>query len=213
MRLLLLALASVLVAPLAAAQATGATADVSPPVAAPGTDLEIIFRIESPEVLEVALAERVTCVVVAPSGEETPLCDRAGALVELRLLGSTTREYVFAYAAPEGEGDYRVAFRLDSLLTVPPATRTAEAHFIVDHDVPVIPTAIAGQDGRDGVNGAGGPAGSAGSDGRDGADGTVLVAAGVGGGSPRTDAQRWIVSASVGAASFVALLAASRFAT
>lgn len=133
---LLLAAALTFVAPLAGAQDEGATARAEPPTAAPGEDMTLVLRIDSPELAEVVVQEDVSCTVTFPDDRERSPCQQSGGLVEVYTTGSGAREYAFDYQAPQLEGGYEVAFEADSTARIMPGTYTATTSFAVDASTP-----------------------------------------------------------------------------
>jgi hypothetical protein len=170
--------------PPAAAQVADDGARVEPVFAEPGFELELIFSVTSPDLLEAVVQERISCVVVAPDGGEEEVCERAGPAVEARLVGSGTREYVFPHVASALLGAYTVRFQTASTLRLLGSETTAEAQFFV---VPTgtLPEGADGDPTPNGVPGADGEDGAAGSDGDDGDTGSD--GAGGGGGSGEGD--------------------------
>lgn len=127
----LLALAVLLVLAVPGLAQEEASARVDPSPVEPGEDISLIFRIDSPELAEVVVQERVTCTVTFPDGSERGPCDRTTALAEVRTSGSGAKEYVFDYQAPSAEGTYEVLFEADSTARVLPSSYTASASFDV----------------------------------------------------------------------------------
>lgn len=185
-----------------------ASADVEPSASEPGEDLELIFRMESPDLAEVVVEERIRCTITFPDGSERSPCDRTGGLAEVRTAGSGAREYVFAYQAPAQAGDYDVSFEAESTARVLPATYTANASFAVVDEAP----APQGQGPTDEEPSTGDDEGTPGEEPGDGPGATddgndETDAIGTLGG---TDASRFMVSTSMATGVLAVTLVANR---
>lgn len=113
-----------------------ASARTEPSTAQPGEDVDLVFQIESPDLAEVVVQEEVTCTVTFPDGSERQPCGATAGLAEVRTAGSSAREYVFDYQAPDDPGAYEVAFEADSTARVPSQTYTASTSFNVTEGSP-----------------------------------------------------------------------------
>lgn len=133
---LLLAAVLTFVAPLVGAQDEGATARAGPPIVAPGQDMTLVLRIDSPELAEVVVQEDVSCTVAFPDDRTREPCQQSGGLAEVYTTGSGAREYAFDYQAPQLEGDYELEFEADSTARIMPGTYTATTSFAVDASAP-----------------------------------------------------------------------------
>lgn len=118
-----------------------ALARVTPEVATPGEELVLAFSVTTNPPVEATLGERITCTVVAPSGAVASPCDLDSALLSVRLLDGSTREFSFTYVAPSELGTYRVHFEATSLLTIPSTLYVADATFQV---IPLTPPSDGG---------------------------------------------------------------------
>lgn len=108
-----------------------ADARTAPAMAEPGEDVDLIFRIDSPDLAEVVVEEEIRCTVTFPNGNEREPCGATAGLAEIRTAGSGAREYVFDYQAPADPGTYEVAFEAESTVRVPSQGYSASTSFEV----------------------------------------------------------------------------------
>lgn len=177
---------ALVLAPVASAQGS---ATATPPLVAPGAALTLTYRVAAPQPADLALQERVTCAIQGPSGEARPYCDASSGPVRVEVLPTET-VYSFDVAAPAVLGEHVVTFaRARTLDLLGPDASATVSFTVVAPPVasPDDPTP-AGDDG-----GAGDPATPSGAD-----------------GDSDADALRWLVSATLGTATLVALLVVGR---
>lgn len=164
------------VAPWTAADGAGASARVQPPSAPPGTVVHLVYTVASPALAEVVVQGHIRCQVTGLGNLVATPCARDEDLVEANAVGSDSRDYVFDYELPPGDGSYNVTFHLDSTLTLLPTDYTATASFKA-----VTPASSGGGGGGGGGSGGGGNGGGGGSGGGNGGGGG---GGGSGGGTP-----------------------------
>lgn len=186
-------------------------AEVDPPHAVAGQDMKLIFRIDAPDLAEIALMERVECTITYPSGRSVDACDRSSG-IEVRVLSGGGREFVFPYVAPKENGTYTVEFHSSSALTIPPSAASADALFQVHHPKDLPPPGAADPVvGPPGPPGSDGPAGPPGPGGETGAPGRLpSTMPNRGHAGDGWDAARWIVTSGAATATLVAALGARR---
>lgn len=121
-----LALGLALLAAGASAQSSGASASVTPAVAAPGEVLTFVFT-TAPGAVDLALQRTASCTISGPDGA-TAACGSGTTLVVARVAPAQTA-YTWEVEAPATPGDYTVVFAETSAVAL--ATSSAEAAFRV----------------------------------------------------------------------------------
>lgn len=200
---LLGASALVLLAPIATAQSS-ATLELPAEPPAPNEGFVAVFRVP-PGLVDIALQDHVACQLILPSGEEAA-CDWRGDVVTLRVL-PTEVEYLLPLVAPPTPGTYALRVTRSPFADTAVRSVSAEAQLTV---APLeVPEDLApgdldeGTDATPPVSGGGttniwniivGRDAPASSDDPDASD----------------DAERWMVSSTVGSAALLALVVAGR---
>jgi hypothetical protein len=181
--------------------ATTADAWTDPPLTAAGQQVRLVFTLNSTDEIDAKVMERVTCRFISPTGESTTECDRAGAPVEARTLGPTSRSFTFYVTAPSSVGKYDVQFFATSLVGVPPSPATVRANT----SFRVVPVANLPPAGTPGSNPGGHPSGTPSATGAPAPTGatqpppepTIVGAKTLGGRSIASATGRWFISSTV----------------
>lgn len=133
----LAALAIVLAVSAGAVATDRSTAEAQPATLRAGQDLTLVFEIGDPDLAEIVVGEDVNCTVALPDGSTESPCNGSGALLEVRQGENDSRQYVFAYQAPDQVGSYAVAFEASSTAQLAPHDHSAETTFrVLDADEP-----------------------------------------------------------------------------
>lgn len=122
----------ILAAWLATGPAAAATmeARVEPAEVRAGEPVRLVLVVRDSGPLDVWVTPEITCEVTTPTGRADAPCSGSAALVELRVLATGEREFVFPYDAVDEAGVYEVTFRVNSLLATPGAQSLADVTFL-----------------------------------------------------------------------------------
>lgn len=114
-----------------AATAADLEARVEPPEVRAGEVARLVLVVRDEGPAEAWVFPEIACDVATPLGRVDTPCAGAGALAEVRVLGTGAREFAFMYDGADDAGSYEVTFRVESALAIPTAQMMADTTFAV----------------------------------------------------------------------------------